>query len=174
MKKINLISAVAVDGAIGKDNKLLWNLPEDLKRYKELTTGNILIVGSTTFLGLPKVALKNRAHIVIDGGQNLSLKSQSDPEVYVVRSIEDSIILARKIASDDQEIYVIGGGSIYDMFMDKVDRVMITWINKTYPGADRMFPVDKLDKKFREIDEMNWSKSSNGNLEYKYSYYIKK
>jgi dihydrofolate reductase len=174
MKKINMISAVAIDGAIGKDNKLLWNLPEDLKRYKELTTGNVLIVGSTTFLGLPKVALQNRVHIVIDGGQNPSLESQSDPEVYVVRSIEDSIILARKIASEDQEIYVIGGGSIYDMMIDKVDKVLITWINKTYPDADRMFPTEKLDSLFKEIDKLNWSKSLDGNLEYKYSYYIKK
>ena len=174
MKKIKMIAAVAIDGAIGKDNKLLWHLPEDLKRYKEKTTGNVLIVGSNTFLGLPKVALKNRVHIVIDGGQNPSLESQSDPEVYVVRSIEDSIILARKIASEDQEIFVIGGSSIYYMFMDKVNEAQITWINKTYPDADRMFPVEGLEKLFYKVGDMDWVKSSNGNLEYKFTYYIKK
>lgn len=174
MTKIKLISAVAIDGAIGKNNQLLWNLPEDLKRYKEKTTGNVLIVGSTTFKGLPKVALKNRVHVVIDSDPETSLESQSDPEVHLVSSIGDSIILARKIASEDQDIYVIGGSSIYYMFIDLVDEVEITWINKTYPDADRMFPDWRLDLLFKISSETDWIKSSDGNLEYKYSYYIKK
>lgn len=173
MKKIKMIAAVAKDGAIGKDNKLLWYLPEDLKRYKELTTGNVLIVGSLTFKSLPAAALKNRVHIVIDSDPNTSLKSQSDPEVHVVNTIEGSINLARAIASDDQDIYVIGGSSIYYMFLNKVNELYITWINKTYPDADRMFPIEQIKDLFLGTDNNDWIKSEKGNLEYKYSYYIK-
>lgn len=170
---IKLISAVSIDGAIGKDNKLLWHLPEDLKRYKELTTGNVLIVGSATFLGLPDVALKNRVHIVIDGDQNPSLGSQSDPEVHIVSSIEDSIILARKIATEDQDIYVIGGASIYYAMLSNIDEAEITWINKKYPKADKMFPAEDFKKLFYKHKDTDWIKSSSGNLEYKFSYYKK-
>lgn len=168
-----MIAAVAIDGAIGKDNKLLWHLPEDLKRYKELTTSNVLIVGANTFNGLPKVALKNRVHVVIDSDPKTSLKSQSDPEVHVVSTIEDSINLAREIASESQEIYVIGGSSIYYMFMHIIDNVSITWINKEFPDADRMFPVKDLENLFLKTEDTGWIKSEEGNLEYKYTYYIK-
>lgn len=137
MKKISIIVAIAENYAIGKDNKLLWYLSDDLKRFKRITSGHQVIMGRNTYLSLPVRPLKNRMNVVIT----------DDPdEVFegciTVRSIED----AMKLCKEDEESFVIGGGSVYRQFMPVATKLYITKVHKDFE-ADTFFP---------EIDENKW------------------
>jgi len=137
MKKISIIVAIAENNAIGKDNKLLWYLSDDLKRFKRITSGHQVIMGRNTYLSLPVRPLKNRVNVVIT----------DDPgEVFegciTVRSIEDAL----KLCKDDEESFVIGGGAVYRQFMPLAGKLYITKVHKDFE-ADTFFP---------EIDENEW------------------
>ncbi len=128
--RINIIAAVAVNRAIGYQNKLLYCLPNDLKRFKQLTTGHTIIMGRKTFDSLPNGALPNRRNIVI----SRTVSNLSGCEVY------DSLENALSHCSLDEEIYVIGGASIYEQAMPMADRLCLTEIHDTPTKADAYFP----------------------------------
>ena len=127
---INIIAAVAANRAIGYQNKLLYWLPNDLRRFKQLTTGHTIIMGRKTFDSLPNGALPNRRNIVISH----TVSNLSDCEVY------DSLENALSHCSPDEEIYVIGGASIYEQAMPMADRLCLTEIHGTPTKADAYFP----------------------------------
>jgi len=164
---MKVIAAVALDGAIGKDNKLLWNLPEDLKRYKDRTSGNVCIVGENTYYSLPDIALKDRTHIVIQDDKTKTIEGRN-ADVCMVHSIDEAIEKAKEY--DEKEVFVIGGAQVYTSMIDHVDEVEVTWINQLYPDADRHFPIDKLFNEFEIIGDSNYIKSDNGIL-YKFTLY---
>lgn len=135
MKNLSLIVAVGKNMEIGKDNKLLWHIPEDLKFFKEKTSGKTIIMGSNTFYSLPKV-LPNRHHIV------LTLDDYKFPdEVEVFNDFET---LINSLKKRNEEMFVIGGAAIYKLFINYVDSMYITEIDKEY-DADKFFP--NFDKK---------------------------
>lgn len=147
--KISMIAAVAKNLAIGKDNKLLWHIPEDLKRFKELTKGHAVVMGNKTFesLGRP---LPQRTNIVIAKDENYKADG-----CVVVHSLDDAIEAAKKSESD--EIFIIGGGSIYAQFLPRADKLYITKVDKEFDG-DVFFPAyGHLFKKitFRQEGEHN-------------------
>lgn len=128
---ISAIAAIAENRALGKDNKLLFHIPEDMKRFKELTTGHVVIMGRKTYesIGRP---LKNRTNIVVT--------RRSTPEVEgitVKHSIEEAIEYAKTI--EKEEIFIIGGGEIYTQALPFTDRLYLT-IVKGSPEADTFFP----------------------------------
>jgi len=171
---MKIIAAVAIDGAIGKDNKLLWYIPEDLKRYKEKTLDNICIVGLNTYYSLPAVALMGRTHIVVSGFEDeREIDVPMGANVHHIIHLSDAIDLAHEIKKDWQDIYIIGGAQMYEACLDLVDEVELTWVNKMYPEADRKFPVFKLKELFEVTGDSNWVMSEEG-LEYKHTYYKKK
>lgn len=135
-KKITIIVAAAANNAIGKDNALLWHLPEDLKRFKALTSGHAIIMGRKTFESLPK-ALPNRTNIVI------TRNTAYTAEAAVVCS---SLEAALKIAATDPQPFIIGGGEIYNQALPLSDQLELTRIHKDYQG-DTFFP---------EIDPKQW------------------
>lgn len=153
---ISIIVAIAQNNAIGKDNKLLWHLPEDLKRFKELTTGNTIIMGKKTFYSLPKRPLPNRTNIVIT-----DIKDEVIEGCVMAYSIDDAISKCDK----DKENFVIGGASIYEQFLDKADKLYITYVYKSFDG-DCFFP---------QINYCNWKRIAgeffNGD-EFDYEYII--
>jgi dihydrofolate reductase len=102
--RISIISAVAKDRAIGKNNQLLWDIPADLKRFKELTSGHPIIMGLNTFNSLPGV-LPNRTNIV------LSPETINIPGAVVVNSLEEALKVAEK--TETSEVFIIGGGYVY-------------------------------------------------------------
>lgn len=128
--RISIIAAVARNRAIGKDNKLIYWLPNDLKRFKSLTTGNTIIMGRKTFESLPKGALPNRRNIV------LSRSGSEHPGCDTYRSLEEAL----RNCSEDEDIYIIGGGSIYAQAMAVADRLCLTEIDDTPEDADTFFP----------------------------------
>lgn len=159
MKNISIIVAIAQNNAIGKDNDLLWHLSEDLKRFKNLTTGNVIIMGKRTFESLPKGALPNRTNIVITDNQNDNFDG-----CIMAYSIEDAL----SKCDNTKECFIIGGGSIYNQFLPTANKLYLTVVHKDFE-ADTFFPLinyDEWNKVF--IQESLHDEKSNLN----YSYYI--
>ena len=128
---LSLIVAVSENDVIGKDNDLIWHLKNDLKRFKELTSGHCIIMGRKTFESFPK-PLPNRTHIVITRQQNYKT-----PEgVIVVNSLESAI----KKAELDPNPFIIGGGEIYKQALKVVDTIEFTRVHHNFEG-DTFFPV---------------------------------
>ena len=142
MGKISIIVAVDRQMAIGFENKLLFWLPNDLKRFKALTTGNTIIMGRKTFESLPKGALPNRRNIVLS----------TNPETKCEGAeIFNSLEAALEACSNDKHIYIIGGETIYRQAMEKADELCITEIDNIAPKADAFFPT---------IDSTIWQEKS--------------
>ena len=127
---ISIIAAVAKNGAIGYKNKLIYWLPNDLKRFKALTTGHTIIMGRNTFLSLPKGALPNRRNIV------LSRSQKEFPGCDVYPSIDEAL----QHCAQDEDIYIIGGASVYKQALPLADRLCLTEIDDTPAEADTFFP----------------------------------
>ena len=127
---INIIAAVAQNRAIGFENKLLYWLPNDLKRFKSLTTGHTIIMGRRTFESLPKGALPNRRNIVLS-------KTQAKLEGCEVFS---SLNEALANCQQNEDIYIIGGAHVYEQAITKANRLCLTEIEDTPEQADVLFP----------------------------------
>lgn len=129
---LNMIVAKSDNNVIGKDNKLLWHIPKDLKHFKDLTYEYTLIMGRKTFESLPCI-LQERRHIVITRDKNYKV---DDDRVTVVTSIREAINLYKLSVG---ETFVIGGGEIYKLFMPYVNKLYVTEVHKEYKG-DTYFP----------------------------------
>ena len=161
---LSIIVAKAKNNIIGKDNKLLWNLPEDLKRFKKLTTGHVIIMGRKTFESIGRV-LPNRKHIIFS--QNKGLK-YDDENVEVVHSMLE----IKEYIDNDEENFVIGGAMIYNLLMPYVNKMYITQIDKEFEG-DAFFP--KIDEeKWEIIEEENDLINEESNLNFSYITYERK
>ena len=130
MSRISIIVAIAQNNAIGFENKLLYWLPNDLKRFKALTTGHTIIMGRRTFESLPKGALPNRRNMVLTR-QEIEFPGA---ESYV--SLESALAQCK----DEEEIFIIGGASVYQEAIQLADTLYITYIEDTPPKADAFFP----------------------------------
>ena len=128
--RINIIAAVDRNRAIGKENKLLYWLPNDLKRFKRLTTGHTIIMGRHTFESLSKGALPNRRNVVVSH----TVKELPGCECY------SSVADALASCGDAEDVYVIGGASIYEQMLPSADRLCLTEIDAETEGADVFFP----------------------------------
>jgi len=148
---ISIIVAVSEDLGIGKDNELLWHISGDLKRFKKLTTGNTVIMGKKTWESLPRRPLPGRKNIVIT--DNAQEKFENAVTAY---SIDDAI----SKCGPDEEVFIIGGGSIYRQFMQRADRLFITHVHKKAP-ADIYFP--EIDLNVWEITEKEEYKANETN-----------
>jgi dihydrofolate reductase len=133
---LTLIAAAAENNALGKDNELVWHLPDDFKRFKKLTSGHHIIMGRKTFDSFPK-PLPNRTHVVITRQDHFIKEG-----ILVVNSLERAI----ELSAGDPQPFVIGGGEIYKMAMKLADKIELTRVHGTFE-ADTFFP---------EIDENQW------------------
>ena len=140
MKKLSIIVAIAANGAIGKDNDLIWRLPNDLKRFKQLTTGHTIVMGRKTFESLPKGALPNRVNIVISRNKDFA-----PANCIVVGSPKEAL----EHCKNEKEAFVIGGSSIYKHFLEHAQKLYITQVHHSF-SADTFFP---------KIEYANWKLS---------------
>jgi dihydrofolate reductase len=140
---ISIIAAIGKNNELGKKNDLLWNLPADMKHFRDTTRGHTVIMGQKTFesIGHP---LPNRKNIVITFEKNYLRHG-----VDVVHSPEEALSLVRSPLADE-EVFVIGGGQIYKIFIDKADKLYITHVDASFPEAETFFPV---------IDKTKWEKT---------------
>ena len=156
---ISLIVAVAENNVIGGDNKLLWHIPEDLKRFKEITSGNIIIMGRKTFESLPGV-LPNRRHIIITRDKDYKVTNNN---VEVINSIDEVINMYK---TSPNEVFVIGGGEIYKEFIHSCDKIYLTKVIKSFEG-DTKFPIIDTNL-FKITYESDVLLSDKNNLKYKF------
>lgn len=134
---ITIIAAVAKNGAIGYENKLLYWLPNDLKRFKALTTGHTIIMGRRTFESLPNGALPNRRNVVVSRsvrGERCEVRENTTLEYF--GSLEEAL----EHTSHDEEVFIIGGASVYEQSMAMADRLCLTEIDDVPKDADAFFP----------------------------------
>lgn len=161
---LSIIVAKAKNNIIGRDNKLLWNLPEDLNHFKELTTGHTIIMGRKTFESLGKV-LPNRKHIVFSQNPDFKVNDENVQVVHSMLEIQEYI-------ENDEENFVIGGAMIYNLLMPYIEKMYITQINKEFDG-DAFFP--KINENiWKEVDRQKGPKDEVSNLDYDYITYEKR
>lgn len=131
---LSIISAIGKNNEIGRKNELLWNLPADMKHFKETTQGHTVVMGQKTFesIGRP---LPNRRNIIITLDKNYK-----NNDIEIVHSKEELKALLNKTTKDNEEVFIIGGGQIYRLFMDIVDKLYITHVDASFPDADTFFP----------------------------------
>lgn len=133
LPKVSLIASIGKKRELGRGNELLFKIPEDMKMFKEKTTGHVVIMGRKTYESIGR-ALPHRTNIVVSRDPNLNL-----PEgVFLVDSIEKALELAKE--KEEKEIFVIGGAQIYDQALPFADKLYLTIVNKTVGDADAFFP----------------------------------
>jgi dihydrofolate reductase len=149
---ISLVVAAATNNAIGKEGKLPWHLPNDMKHFKNVTWGMPVVMGRKTFESLGKV-LPGRKNIVISRQHGLQIEG-----TITVRNIDDALFVAKQ--TDAREVMVIGGGEIYKVLFDKAKRIYLTRV-EAEPEADTFFPQINpaewflVSQKNHEADEKN-------------------
>ena len=155
----SIIAAIGKNRELGKDNDLIWHLPNDLKFFREVTTGKTIIMGRKTFDSLPKM-LPNRKHIVISSSNNFN------SEVKVYKDIKQLLL---DYKNSMEELFVIGGASIYKQFIDIADKLYLTEVDAECMDASVYFP---------EFDKNNYEKTilkenEDNGIKYKHVLYKK-
>ena len=158
---LSIIVAKAKNNVIGKENKLLWHLPEDLKKFKELTTGHVIIMGRKTFESLGKI-LPDRKHVVFTNNPDFKVDNENVEIVHSMLQIQEYI-------ENEEENFVIGGAMIYNLLMPYVTKMYVTQINKDFEG-DTFFP--RIDENiWKEISREKGLKNEENNLDYEFITY---
>lgn len=145
MKNLSIIVAIARNYGIGFENKLLYRIPNDMKRFKALTTGNTIIMGRKTFESLPKGALPNRRNIVLSRDESAAF---AGAEHFL--SLEDALAHC----GEDETVFIIGGSSVYTEALPLADNLYITLVDDATKEADAFFP---------EINGVEWKETSREN-----------
>lgn len=160
---ISIIAAIGKNNELGKKNQLLWNLPADMKHFKETTTGHTVIMGQKTYESIGK-ALPNRRNIV--------LTREKD---FKAEGVEISDSLEKTIASfqdSDEEVFIIGGGQIYKQSFDLADKLYITHVDMTDEDADTFFP-EIIPIVWNEVSHEEHKKDDKNPYNYTFSVYEK-
>lgn len=160
MNTLTIIAAIGKNNELGYKNDLIWHLPDDLKFFREKTTGKTIVMGYNTFLSLPKL-LPNRKHIVLSS-DNLDIK-----DVTSFTNLEDLIKFIKEI---DEEVFIIGGASIYKQFIGLVDKMYLTEVESEFKEADVYFPEFNKD----EWERIELLENENNNIRFKHIEYRKK
>ncbi len=154
---ISIIAAIGKNNELGKDNNLIWHIKDDLINFKNLTMNKKIVMGASTYKSLPK-KLEGRKYIILSS----KLTDVSDAKIY-----KDFNKLLEYIKSLDEEVMIIGGASIYKLFLPYADRLYLTEIDAEEKDADAYFPIfDKSKYKKSIIKEIN-----EGNIKYKFVLY---
>ena len=149
------------NNVIGKNNQIIWHLPEDLKRFKELTTGHVIIMGRKTFESIGKI-LPNRKHIIFSQNPELKIDNENVQVVHSMLEIQEYI-------ENKEENFVIGGAMIYNLLMPYVTKMYVTEINQEFEG-DTFFP--KINPEiWEEVSREKGIKNEKNPLDFDYVVY---
>ncbi|MFV0520204.1 MAG: dihydrofolate reductase [Lachnospirales bacterium] len=129
----SIIVILSENNCIGKEGKLLWHLPEDLKRFKNITLGHKMIMGRKCFLSIPKV-LEKRENIVVTRDKNFFIEHK---DVTMCYDLDDII---SKYKNSEEEVFIIGGGEIYEIFLPLAEKLYLTHVDEKIKG-DVYFPI---------------------------------
>ena len=161
-KELTIIAAASINNVIGHDNRLIWNIPKDLKRFKELTQNHSVIMGRKTFESLP-YPLPNRINIVVT--RNTEYYNDG---IIICKSIKEAL----NHCKNDPQPFIIGGGEIYSQTIDIADKIELTRVYKNFEG-DAYFPEIPHDK-FKLINDDKHEVIDGQNIKYSFLTYIKK
>lgn len=161
---LSIIVAVAENNVIGKDNQLIWHIPEDLKRFKKLTTGHTIIMGRKTFESLGRV-LPNRKHIILCNDMQMNIDNEN------VEVLEDIAMLKPYIDSEEEN-FVIGGATIYKLLMPYAIKLYLTKIHQEFEG-DVSFPEVK-EEEWEIVEREKGLKDEENPFDYEYMTFIRK
>lgn len=157
-----IVVAMGEKNEIGFENQLLWHLPKDLKHFKDITSGHPIIMGRKTYESIGK-PLPNRTNIVVS-----RKKDWFEEGILIVGSIKEALKFAKKI---DEEVFIIGGGNIYEQTMDVVDKLEVTLV-KADLEADTYFP--KIDAKvWKKVSEIYHEKDEKNQYDFYFQTYEK-
>lgn len=165
MAKLIMIAAAAENNALGKDNDLLWHLPDDFKRFKKLTTGHKIIMGRKTFESFPK-PLPKRVHIIITRDTNYKVVFD---DCIVVHSLEDAL----KLVTNENLAFIIGGGEIYQQAEKFSNCIELTRVHASFEDADTFFP-EISSKVWRLVEEEYHEKDEGHSYAFTYLTYERK
>ena len=160
---LSIIVAKAKNNIIGKNNELVWHLPEDLKHFKELTTGHTIIMGRKTYESLGK-PLSNRKHIIFSQNPDFKVHEENVQVVHSLLEIQDLI-------EGKEEAFVIGGAMIYNFLMPYVKKMYVTEIKQEFDG-DAFFPIIDSEE-WKETSRTTGIKNEENNLDYDFVKYEK-
>lgn len=138
--KISLIAAIGRNRELGRNNKLIFDIPQDMAHFKEKTTGHTIIMGRKTFESIGR-ALPNRKNIVITRDKEF----QTHHDVEIASTVEDALEIAKR--HENGEVFVIGGAQIYEAFLPYADKLYLTLVDREVPDADAFFPEYKNEFK---------------------------
>ena len=161
---LSIIVAKAKNNTIGKDNKLLWHIPDDLRRFKELTINHNIIMGRKTFESIGRI-LPNRKHIIFSQNPDFKIDNENIEIVHSMLQIQQYI-------EDENENFVIGGAMIYNLLMPYVTKMYVTEIDKDFEG-DTVFPRINPDV-WQEISREEGPKDEENDFKYEYVVYKRK
>lgn len=157
MPTISIIAAIGKNFELGKNNNLLWHISADLKRFKKLTSGHPVIMGRRTFDSINNKPLPNRRNIIITHSSEYSF-----PDVEIVFSVDEAI----NRLGDDEEVFILGGATIYKQFLPLADKMYLTLVDKEYE-ADTFFP--RFDSsEWRTIESMHITEDEQAGVNYSF------
>lgn len=159
---ITMIAAAGENNELGVDNGLLWHLPHDFKRFKELTTGHNIIMGRKTFESFPK-PLPNRTHIVITRNKNYNKNG-----AVTVHSVKEAL----KTAEKDSQPFIIGGGEIYKKGLPFAEKIELTRVHGTFGNADTFFPEFSKEQ-WKLISEVRHEKDEKHKYAFTYQTWVR-
>ena len=160
---IILIAAIGENNELGKDNDLLWHLPNDFKRFKKLTSHHFLIMGRKTFESLPG-ALPTRVHIVLTKNRNYGKE-----DAVVVYSMDEAL----KKAKSKKDVFIIGGGEIFKKGLEIADKIELTRVHAKFPDADTFFPEFSKDD-WELVSEEKNKKDDKHKYDFTYETWVRK
>ena len=159
---VSIVVAVADNNVIGKDNKLIWNLPADLRMFKNLTMGHSIVMGRKTFESIGK-PLPGRKSVVITRQKGFEIEG-----CKVVNSLEDALAEVK----NEEEVFIIGGAQIFELAMDIADKIFITKIRHTFDG-DTFFPEIREDQWMPTVSE-SFTPDEKNAYSYSFETYVRK
>ena len=173
---LSMIAAIGKNNELGKKNDLLWSLPRDMKHFRDTTRGHTVIMGQKTFESLGKDEkgkqvgriLPNRRNIILTKGNFFKTEGAE-----VFSSIEEALELLEKTTNYNDEVFVIGGGMIYKLFIDKADKLYITHVDAEFPDAEVFFPTINKDK-WKQIKSEKYPKDILNRYNLEFTEYVRK
>jgi dihydrofolate reductase len=157
---LSIIVATDTNGGIGKDNKLLFHIKEDLKRFKELTTGHTIIMGRKTFESLPNGALPNRHNIILTRDDKFYIDCNGSKEIITI--IQNANIIIDMYKDSEKEVFVIGGGEIYKQLLPYSKKIYLTTVKGNFE-ADTFFKYNE-----NEWQGVYWKVNSDDKYRYEF------
>jgi dihydrofolate reductase len=165
MNHLSLIVAMDERRAIGQNNRLMWHLPGDMKRFREITTGHTVIMGRNTFESLPAGALPNRTNIVLS-----SRPGASHEGCLTVPSLQSAL---EACANEAGEVFIIGGGSLYEQALPKAGKIYLTIVHHVFDDADTFFPPLNAGE-WNEIERQDFPSDDRNPYPYSFLTWVRK